>query len=84
MSHHSRELYPHCNTDEIRAELALHGMAVDKPSMMSDAFRFGWLAARSAKTTRDLIEELKRVIELDLSNKPQQEKMLSILQDKMI
>lgn len=68
MSRHNPKLYPEHNTAEIHAELALHGMTYKTPSVMSDAFRFGWIAAKQSHTINDLLYELGRVLELDLSN----------------
>lgn len=42
MSLHNK---PEFNTPEIIARLKAHGMEVDTPSMMSDAFRLGFLSA---------------------------------------
>lgn len=42
MSLHNK---PEYNTPEIVARLKAHGMEVDTPSMMSDAFRLGFLNA---------------------------------------
>ncbi len=42
MTLHNR---PECNTPEIVARLKAHGMEVDTPSMLSDAFRLGYLSA---------------------------------------
>jgi hypothetical protein len=38
---------PDFNTPEIVARLKAHGMEVDTPSMLSDAFRLGYLSASS-------------------------------------
>jgi len=37
---------PQYNTPEIIARMKAHGMDVDKPSMLSDAFRLGYMAAQ--------------------------------------
>ena len=42
MTLHNR---PEHNTPEIISALKAHGLAVDKPDMLSDAFRLGWAAA---------------------------------------
>lgn len=43
MSLHNK---PEFNTPEIIAALRAHGMETDKPNMLSDAFRSGFLAAQ--------------------------------------
>lgn len=37
---------PNFNTPEIRSALIHHGHDPDKPSILADAFRCGWLAAQ--------------------------------------
>lgn len=80
MSHHNAELYPDHNTDELHAELALHGMTFIKPSMMSDVFRFGWVAALKQRSKEDLLRSLVGVLELDLSNADETRKIIERLE----
>ena len=79
MSYHSKDKYPDYNTIELHAEMSMRGFSVDKPSQMSDAFRFGWIAAKNSRPNRDLVKDLKAVIELDLSNVSDCKKILSQL-----
>ena len=79
MSHHNKDIYPEHNTIQIRAELALHGLASDKPSQASDCFRFGYMAAMNNKSHEELIADLKDVIELDLSNREDCERVMKEL-----
>ena len=68
MSHHNPKSFPEHNTLEMHAALVLHGLDHDKPSMMADAFRFGWMARKGEANYPDLVLELQKYIKLDLSN----------------
>ena len=81
MSHHNKELYPEHNTDEIRAELALHGLPIDKPSQIADCFRFGFIAGQNGASKESLLSQLSRYAE-DFgfaSNADDVEKMIVVL-----
>jgi hypothetical protein len=49
MSFHDKEKFPQYNTPKIIEQLSKHGLSVDKPSQLSDAFRLGYLAAKMEK-----------------------------------